>query len=74
MIQKKRKPGRLVAASVRERLAEVLHLQAMEANPLRSDEVAMFEMFEQEEWSPEDRRTYIARRLKTVRVLPRSTE
>ena len=55
--------GRLVSASVRERLAEALHLQAMEANPLRSDEVAMFEMFEREEWSPEDRRAYIARRL-----------
>ena len=35
----------------------------MEANPLRSDEVAMFEMFEREEWSPEDRRAYIKRRL-----------
>ena len=59
----KKKLGRLVAASVRERLAEALHLQAMEANPLRSDEVAMFEMFEREEWSPEDRRAYITRRL-----------
>jgi hypothetical protein len=69
VIQKKKKLGRLVAASVRERLAEALHLQAMEANPLRSDEVAMFEMFEQEEWSPEDRRTCIARRLKNHKGL-----
>lgn len=59
-----KKLGRLVAASVRERLAEALHLQAMEANPLRSDEVAMFEMFEREAWSPEARRAYIALRLK----------
>ena len=58
-----------MAASVRERLAEALHLQAMEANPLRSDEVAMFEMFEQEKWRPEDRRIYIARRLKNRKGL-----
>ncbi len=63
MVQKK-KLGRLVAASVREPLAEALHLQAIAANPLRSDEVAMFEMFEREAWSPEDRRAYIALRLK----------
>ena len=63
VIQKKKR-ARLVDASVQERLAEALHLQAMEANPLRSDEVAMFDMFEREEWSPEDRPAYIARRLK----------
>ncbi len=65
----KKKLGRLVVASVRERLAEALHLQAMEANPLRSDEVEMFEMFEREEWSPADRRAYIARRLKDRKSL-----
>ena len=59
----KKELGRPVAASVRERLAEALHLQAMEANPLRPDEVAMFEMFEREEWSAEDRRAYIAQQI-----------
>ena len=54
----------LPTAAVGDRLAEALHLQAMEANPLRADEVSMFEMFEQEDWSPDDRRAYITRRFK----------
>ena len=34
------------------RLAEAAHLQAIEGNPLSPDELAMFEMFEREGWSP----------------------
>lgn len=49
------------AAAMNQRLAEALHLQAIEGNPLLPDEVAMFEMFEREGWPPEDRRAYIAR-------------
>ena len=47
-----------------QRLAEAVHLQAIEGNPLLPDEVAMFEMFEREGWPPEDRRAYIARQFK----------
>ena len=50
------------AATANERLAEAAHLQTIEGNSLSPDELAMFEMFEREGWSPEDRRVYIARR------------
>lgn len=33
--------------------------QAIEDNPLTDDELAMFEMFERERWSPERRRSHI---------------
>ena len=46
------------------RLVEAAHLQAIEGNPLSPDELAMFEMFEREGWSPAKRRAHIARRLK----------
>ena len=45
------------------RLAEAAHLQAIEGNPLTAEEIAMFEMFEREGWSPERRRAHIVRRL-----------
>ncbi len=35
--------------------AEALHLQAMEGNPLDAEDIAMFEMFEREDW-PQERR------------------
>ena len=44
-------------------LAEVAHLQAIEGNPLTAEEIAMFEMFEREGWSPERRRAHILRRI-----------
>ena len=45
------------------RLAEAVHLQAMEGNPLTEEEIAMFEMFEREGWPPERRRAHILRRI-----------
>ena len=53
------------AASVaaNSRLAEAAHLQAIEGNPLTAEEIAMFEMFEREGWSPERRRAHILRRI-----------
>ncbi len=51
----------VVAAS--DRLAEAAHLQAIEGNPLTAEEIAMFEMFEREGWSPERRRAHILRRI-----------
>ena len=54
-------PPRVAAAS--GRLAEAAHLQEIEGNPLTPDQLAMFEMFEREGWSPEDRRAYIKRQI-----------
>ncbi len=48
--------------AVRKRLAVAMHLQAIEANPLLPEEVAMVEMFEREGGPPEDRRTFILRK------------
>ena len=58
-----RESGRQGGA-VSGRLAEAAHLQAIEGNPLSPDELAMFEMFEREGWSPGKRRAHIARRFK----------
>ena len=44
-----------------QRLREAVALHEIEGNPLTPDEVAMFEMFEREGWSPEQRRAYILR-------------
>lgn len=49
------------AISPSQRLAVAVHVQAIEANPLLPSEVAMFEMFERDEWSPEDRRAFMSR-------------
>ncbi len=38
---------------------EALHLQAMEDNPLDSADLAIFNMFELENHTPEERRAYI---------------
>ena len=45
-------------------LAEAAHLQAIEGNPLTAEEIAMFEMFAREGWSPERRRAHILRQIK----------
>jgi hypothetical protein len=41
------------------RLAEALRLQEIEGNPLSADQLAMFQMFEREAWTHEQRRAYI---------------
>ncbi len=65
MSETKNDPGRREHPAMSRLLAEAVHLQAIEGNPLLPDEIAMFEMFEREGWSPEDRRAYIARQLKS---------
>jgi hypothetical protein len=42
------------------------HLSAIEGNPLTPDEIAMFEMFERDGWSHEQRRAYIAARFRAL--------
>ena len=46
-------------AEARQRRLEGMKLQEIEGNPLTPDQVAMFEMFEQERWSHARRRAYI---------------
>jgi hypothetical protein len=49
----------LIDEAARERGLEMEHLQVIEGNPLTADESAMFDMFEREGWSHEDRRAHI---------------
>jgi hypothetical protein len=44
---------------VRQRAREAAHLQLIEGNPFDAEDIAMFEMFDREGFSPEDRRNYI---------------
>ncbi len=43
----------------RKRRLAAMRLQEIEGNPLSADQVAMFEMFEREAWTHEQRRAYI---------------
>lgn len=45
--------------TIRQRTLEAAHLQLIEGNPLDAEDIAMFEMFDREEFSPEQRRAYI---------------
>jgi len=50
----------------RQRRRVAMRLQEIEGNPLSADQISMFEMFEREAWTHEQRRAYIlakARRL-----------
>ena len=47
-----------------DRLTEAAHLQAIEGNPLTAEQIAMFEMFERDGWSPDRRRANILRRIR----------
>jgi hypothetical protein len=46
-------------ATPRERRLVMQHLLEIEDNPLTADDIAMFEMFEREGWSDEQRRAHI---------------
>ncbi len=49
--------------ATRQKLLEGIHLQEIEGNPLSAEEIAMFEMFEQQGMSDEECRKYILSRL-----------
>ena len=55
---------RALTAAMHQRLTEALHLQALEANPLLPDEVAMLE---REGWTAGDRRAYITQQFEHLR-------
>ena len=42
-----------------QKLAEALHLQAVENNPLDAEDIALFERFEREGFTPDERRPHI---------------
>jgi hypothetical protein len=46
------------AQAVKRRLV-AMRLHEIEGNPLSADQVVMFEMFERQQWSAEQRRAYI---------------
>jgi len=46
-------------SALSERLQEAQHLQTIEGNPLTEAELAMFAMFERENWPHERRRAYL---------------
>ena len=62
MAEKQHKPDLPKGTESNGQLAETALLQVIEGNPLSADELAMFEMFEREQWASEDRRAYIGQR------------
>ncbi len=46
-------------AELRKLRLEAMNLQEIEGNPLDADDIAMFEMFEREGWTHEQRRAHI---------------
>jgi hypothetical protein len=46
-------------AKKRKLRLEAMNLQAIEGNPLDAEDIAMFEMFEREGWSDEQRHAHI---------------
>ena len=54
--------------TVQQRTREAAHLQMIEGNPLDADDIAMFEMFDREGFSPEQQLAYIHEDLKRRRL------
>ena len=46
-------------AALRKLRLEAMNLQEIEGNPLDAEDIAMFEMFEREGWTAEQRRAHI---------------
>lgn len=57
------------AEFARERRLVAMHLQEIEGNPLDTEQVAMFEMFERERWPHEKRLAYILERVAKARFV-----
>lgn len=47
------------AFAAKKRRLDMQHLNALEGNPLDAEDIAMFEMFERERWTPERRQAFI---------------
>jgi hypothetical protein len=66
MLKSVKRLSRQEVAAARERRIEAMHLQAIEGNPLSAEDIAMFEMFERERWTHEQRRAYILARVEAI--------
>jgi Fic family protein len=54
-----KKLSKAEVAELRKLRREAMNLQAIEGNPLDAEDIAMFEMFEREGWTHEQRLAYI---------------
>jgi hypothetical protein len=63
---REKKPSQAEIAELRKLGLEAINLQAIEGNPFDAEDIAMFEMFEREGWTHEQRLAYI---LKAARAL-----
>lgn len=52
------------------KLSEAMHLQSIEDNPLDAQDIAMFAMFEQKDFSPKQRRAYILAQVDAHAMMP----
>ena len=57
-----KKLSKAEVAELRKLRLEAMNLQEIEGNPLDTEDIAMFEMFEREGWSDEQCRAYILAR------------
>jgi hypothetical protein len=53
------KPSQAEVAELRKLRLEAMKLQEIEGNPLDAEDIAMFEMFEREGWTHEQRHAHI---------------
>jgi hypothetical protein len=60
------KPSAAKVAELRKLRLEAMNLQAIEGNPLDAEDVAMFEMFEREGWTHEQRHAHITALARTL--------
>ena len=56
---KEKKLSSAEIAELRQLRLEAMNLQAIEGNPLDAEDIALFEMFEREGWTAEQRRADI---------------
>lgn len=66
MKENKKKPSEYEVAILRKRRIEAMHLQVIEGNPLNDEQVAMFEMFEHERWTQEQRLKHLEKRARAA--------
>lgn len=52
----------------RGRRLEAMHLQEIEGNPLDDEDIAMFEMFERQKWTPEQRHAFLLKWAQDIAV------
>jgi len=62
------RPTIATGAQARRRRLAAMRLQEIEGNPLSADQVAMFEMFEREAWTPDQQLAYILAKARTQTV------